>query len=124
MLLTRNYSGAQFFEKLAPCGSILFARQSRCECFRITVFIGWFRECFGISQLQKLYYFASRWDAGARRNARADKQRRLTMVFKESNEVLLQLHVAALHRALKAEGFECDPGIEAAESTYNLAANV
>jgi alanine-glyoxylate transaminase/serine-glyoxylate transaminase/serine-pyruvate transaminase len=32
--------------------------------------------------------------------------------------------LAALHRALKAEGFECDPGIEAAESTYNLAANV
>jgi alanine-glyoxylate transaminase/serine-glyoxylate transaminase/serine-pyruvate transaminase len=31
--------------------------------------------------------------------------------------------LAALHRALKAEGFECDPGIEAAESTYNLAVN-
>src|SRR5215813_4952001 len=30
--------------------------------------------------------------------------------------------LAALHRALKAEGFDCDSGVEAAESTYNLAA--
>ncbi len=28
--------------------------------------------------------------------------------------------LAALHRALKAEGFDCDSGVEAAESTYNL----
>src|SRR5215470_7946380 len=32
--------------------------------------------------------------------------------------------LAALHRALKAEGFDCDSGVEAAESTYNLAVNV
>lgn len=31
--------------------------------------------------------------------------------------------LAALHRALKAEGFNCDSGVEAAESTYNLAVN-
>jgi len=31
--------------------------------------------------------------------------------------------LAALHRALKAEGFDCDSGVEAAESTYNLAVN-
>jgi alanine-glyoxylate transaminase/serine-glyoxylate transaminase/serine-pyruvate transaminase len=32
--------------------------------------------------------------------------------------------LAALHRALKAEGFDCDSGVEAAESTYKLAVNV
>jgi alanine-glyoxylate transaminase/serine-glyoxylate transaminase/serine-pyruvate transaminase len=32
--------------------------------------------------------------------------------------------LAALYRALKAEGFDCDSGVEAAESTYNLAVNV
>ena len=32
--------------------------------------------------------------------------------------------LAALHRALKAEGFDCDSGVAAAESTYDLAANV
>jgi alanine-glyoxylate transaminase/serine-glyoxylate transaminase/serine-pyruvate transaminase len=31
--------------------------------------------------------------------------------------------LAALHRALKAEGFHCDSGVEAAESTYNRAVN-
>ena len=31
--------------------------------------------------------------------------------------------LAALHRALKAEGFDCVTGVEAAESTYNLAVN-
>src|SRR5215471_6990663 len=31
--------------------------------------------------------------------------------------------LAALHRALKAEGFDCDSGVEAAESTYNLTVN-
>jgi alanine-glyoxylate transaminase/serine-glyoxylate transaminase/serine-pyruvate transaminase len=31
--------------------------------------------------------------------------------------------LAALHRALKAEGFNCDSGVEAAESTYNLVVN-
>ena len=31
--------------------------------------------------------------------------------------------LAALHRALQAEGFQCDSGVAAAESTYNLAVN-
>jgi alanine-glyoxylate transaminase/serine-glyoxylate transaminase/serine-pyruvate transaminase len=35
----------------------------------------------------------------------------------------VKIVLAALHRALKAEGFDCDSGVEAAESTYNLAVN-
>jgi alanine-glyoxylate transaminase/serine-glyoxylate transaminase/serine-pyruvate transaminase len=33
----------------------------------------------------------------------------------------VKIVLGALHRALKAEGFDCNSGIEAAESTYNLA---
>ena len=33
----------------------------------------------------------------------------------------VKIVLAALHRALKAEGFNCDSGVEAAESTYNVA---
>ncbi len=35
----------------------------------------------------------------------------------------VKIVLAALHRALKAEGFNCDSGVAAAESTYNLAVN-
>jgi alanine-glyoxylate transaminase / serine-glyoxylate transaminase / serine-pyruvate transaminase len=35
----------------------------------------------------------------------------------------VKIVLAALHRALKAEGFECTSGVEAADATYNLAVN-